>query len=154
MREILRSFFIVVLLGFSTIASVQLPPEVIADKYLVQAEQLLEKKDYVAALNVMDKIIALQKEHNLTLPVEFHFKYARVALSADSIKIALESVNKYLSATGREGEFYKEALALLLKAEGYEVMTADVFGPGARTCVPFKLGNRIIHLTDAEMLQD
>ena len=65
----------------------------------------------------MEKILALQKEHNLTLPDEFHFKYARVALSADSLKIALESVNKYLSTTGKEGEFYKEALALLFDVE-------------------------------------
>lgn len=35
-----------------------------ADKYLMQAEQLFEKKDYVAALDMMDKIVALQKEHN------------------------------------------------------------------------------------------
>ena len=84
----------------------------------MQAEQLHAKKDYVAALNMMDKAIALQKEHNLTLPDEFHFKYAQVALAADSTRIALESVTRYLSSTGREGEFYKEALALLIETEG------------------------------------
>ena len=52
------------------------------------------------AFNVMKKIIALEKEHSLTLSNEFHFKYARVALSADSTRIAFDSVNKYLSATG------------------------------------------------------
>ena len=95
-----RSICVLFLLGFFTVTSAQLPPEVIADKYLVQAEQLLEKKDYVAAPNMMEKIIALQKEHSLTLPDDFHFKSARVALSADSLKIAFDSVNKYLSATG------------------------------------------------------
>ena len=65
-------------------------------------------------------------EHNLTLPDEFHFKYARVALSADSIKIAFEAVNKYLSATGREGQFYKEALALLLEAEGTQISADEM----------------------------
>ncbi len=75
----------------------------------------------------MEKIIALQKEHSLTLSDEFHFKYARVALSVDFTQIALESVSKYLSATGKEGKFYNEALELLLKAEGNEVMSEEDF---------------------------
>ena len=93
-------------MGLFEVASAQLPPKVIADKYLIHAEQLYAAKDYVEAFNVMEKILALQKEHSLTLPDEFHFKYAQVALSADSTRIGLESVNKYLSATGEEGEFY------------------------------------------------
>ena len=116
MRKVIRSFFFLILLGFFTAASAQLPPEVIADKYLVQAEQLFEKKDYVAALNMMDKILALQKEHNITLLEEFHFKYAQVAFSTGSFQIALDAVSKYLSA-GRGSEFYKEALVLLIKIE-------------------------------------
>ena len=119
MQRVIRSFFIVVLLGYFTFASAQLPPEVIADKYLVQAEQLFEKKDYVAALNMMDKILALQKEHNITLLDEFHFKYAQIAFSVGSIQVALDAMSKYLSA-GRGSEFYKEALALLIKIEEIE----------------------------------
>ena len=116
MREIIRSCFIVVSLGFFTVTSAQLPPEVIADKYLVQAEQLLEQKDYIAALNMMDKILALQKEYGLTLLDEFHFKYAQIAFSIGSMQAALDAVSKYLSA-GRGGEYYKEALALLIEIE-------------------------------------
>ena len=117
MLGMIRNIFVLFLLGFFTVASAQLPPEIMADKYLIQTDQLLDKKDYTGAFKVMVQIIALQKEHNFTLSDEFHFKYARVALSADSIKIALDSVNKYLSTTGKEGEFYKEALALLIKIE-------------------------------------
>ena len=127
-------FFIPALLGFFAFASAQLPPEIIADKYLMQAEQLHAKKDYVAALNMIDKAIALQKEHNLTLPDEFHFKYAQVALAADSTRIALESATKYLSATGRGGEFYKEALALLIEAEGIPISAEE-------TCAGKPLGS-------------
>ena len=68
-----------------------------ADKYLVQAEQLLEKKDYEAALNIMDRFIALQKEHSLILPDAFHFQYAQVAFSTGSMQTALDAVCKYLS---------------------------------------------------------
>ena len=32
----------------------------------------------------MNKIVALQREHDLTLPDEFHFKYAQVALLAET----------------------------------------------------------------------
>ena len=127
MVSAIRSFSIVILFGLSTVTSAQLPPEIMADKHLILAEQLHAAKDYAGAFEVMQKIIALQKEHNLTLPDAFHFKYARVALSADSMQIALDSVNRYLSATGKEGEFYKEALTLLLKAEGQEVMTEEDF---------------------------
>ena len=73
----------------------------------------------------MGKAIALQKKHGLKLPVEFHFKYARIALSADSIRIAYESVNRYLSIAGPGGEFYKEALALSLEAEGPEILPEE-----------------------------
>ena len=127
MGEILRSFFITVLLGFFTVTSAQLPPKIMADKHLIHAEQLYAAKDYAEAFSVIEKVIALQQEHNLTLSDEFHFKYAQVALAVDSVRIALESVTRYLSATGDEGEFYKEALALLPKAEGNEVLTAEDF---------------------------
>lgn len=117
MRQILIGFFIIVSLGFFTVATAQLPPEIRVDRYLILAEKYMGEKDYESAFNVMKKILALQKEHNLTLSNEFHFKYAGVALSAGHAWIALESVKKYLSAAGKEGQFYQEALALLNKAE-------------------------------------
>ena len=123
----IRSFFVLFSLGCFTVASAQLPPEIMADKHLILAEQLYAAKDYAEAFKAMEKIIALQKEHNLILSDEFHFKYAQVALSADSTRIALESVSRYLSATGKEGEFYKDALALMLKAEGHDVMSEKDF---------------------------
>ena len=178
MQRMIRSIFVLFLLGFFAVASAQLPPKVIADKYLTQAEQLLEKQDYEAALNLIEKIIALQKEHNLTLsgnlyfkdavaqllekkdyitalnimdrfstlqkehslalPDEFHFqhaqatffKYEQIPVPADSIRVALELVSKYLSAE-TEGESYREALALLLKIE--EKLGELEFSPD-RTC--------------------
>ncbi len=120
-------FIQLILIGFVTVASAQLPPDILADKHLIHAEQLHAAKDYAGAFEVMQKIIALQKEHDLTVPDDFHFKYARVALSADSMQIALESVSNYLSATGKEGEFYQEALKVMLKAEGNEVVSAEDF---------------------------
>ena len=67
MQKALRNFFIAILLGLFTVTSAQLPPKIIADKHLIHAEHLYAAKDYTEAFNVMGKIIALQKEHNLTL---------------------------------------------------------------------------------------
>ena len=121
MRSLIRATCIVILFGFFTVASAELPPEIMVDKYLIQAEKLHAAKDYAAAFDVMQKIVALQKEHNLTVSDDFHFRYAQVALSADSIHIALESVTRYLASTGKEGEFYKEELRLLVEAEQSQI---------------------------------
>ena len=96
---------------------IQLPPDILADKYLLQARTRSEEKDYKGALEAMDRIVALQKEHGLTLPEAFPFHYAQTALAAGSPQAAIESVNGYLTATGREGKHYREALELLVKAE-------------------------------------
>ena len=132
MRSVIR-ISIVMLGAFATVclpirrASAELPPEMMVDKYLIHAEQLHTANDYGAAFDVMQKIVALQKAHSLTVSDDFHFKYAQVALSADSMRIALESVTRYLSATGKEGQHYQEALKVMLKAEGNEVMAPDDF---------------------------
>ena len=184
----LTLFLIPAFFALFAVASAQLPPKVIADKYLMQAEQLLEKQDYEAALNLVEKILALQKEHNLTLsdnlyfkdavaqllekkdyitvlnimdrfitlqkehsltlPDEFHFQYAQVTffkyeqvpVPADSIRGALELVSTYLSAE-TEGEFYREALALLLKIEEkLEEFKELEFSPD-RTCAGKEYGS-------------
>lgn len=106
-------------LAIVTAIPAQLPPKIQADKHLIFAEQLYEAKNYAGAFAEIEKIIALQQEHNFDLSDEYHFKYAQIALSVDSTRIALEQVGKYLSATGDAGQHYKEALALLLKAEGH-----------------------------------
>ena len=117
MQGVISSIFVLFSLGFFTVASAQLPPEIMVDKHLLEAEQLIEKKDYVGAFKQMNQIVGLQKEHNLTLPEAFLFKYAQVALKAGSLRTTLDAVQKYLVTAGKKGQFYKEALALLNKAE-------------------------------------
>ena len=117
MRTMITSVVVSVLLGGFPGAAAQLPPEIMADSYLLQAEQLIAKQDYGGALDALNEIVALQREHNFTLPDAFHFKYAQVALGAGSSEAALESVTKYLATAGRDGEFYREALELMNKAQ-------------------------------------
>ena len=125
MRTMITSILIPVLWAGFTGAFAQLPPEIMVDRYLLRADRLLEARDSKGALGVMGQILALQKEHDLRLPEEFHFKYARVALSAGSIEVALESVSRYLVAAGREGEYYREALELLDEAEQVQAMSGQ-----------------------------
>ena len=87
----------------ATYAAAELPPEILADRYIMEAEQRQADQDYDGAFRMMQKIVALQKEYNMKLPDDFHFKYAKVAFTADSLKIAYEAVNRYLSATGKSG---------------------------------------------------
>ena len=120
MRETVGSVLVAMLLGGFAAGSAQLPPEIMADRYLVEAEKLIAEKEFGKALELMNKIIALQQEHNFALPEVFHFKSAELALSAGSFAAAIDSVTKYLETAGREGEFYREALELLVQAEQEE----------------------------------
>ena len=114
MRIVIGWIWIVVWLGCLTLSAAQLPPDVLVDKYLLQSQMLSEERDHKGALATMDRIVALQKEHDLTLPEEFPFHYAQTALAAGSMQAAIDSANRYLSAAGREGKYYREALELLV----------------------------------------
>ena len=95
----------------------QLPPEIMVDRHLVRVDRLLAADDPGAALEAMNEILALQEEHDLELGNDFPFRYARVAFAAGRTETAIASLNEYLMAAGREGEFYREALELLDYAE-------------------------------------
>ena len=103
--------------GTAAPANAQLPPEIMVDRHLVRVERLRADDDAGTALEVMDEILALQEEHDLALPNDFHFRYARVAFAAGHTQTAIASLNDYLVAVGRAGEFYREALELLDSAE-------------------------------------
>ena len=115
--RMLTGFFIPALLGFFTVASAQLPPEIRADAYLLQAEQAIRNGDSFRAQAAIQNILHLQTEHELDLSGEFHFRYAKAADAVDLSDQALESVLKYLVASGREGQHYVEALTLMNKVQ-------------------------------------
>ena len=92
-------------------------PENVADRYMLQVDRQISEKDYEAALDLTNKIVALQREHDLTLSDDFHFKYAQVAFSAGLNEAAIDAVNEYLAAAGGESEFHREALELLDEAK-------------------------------------
>ena len=96
---------------------VQLPPDILADKYLRQAEQLVQEKDSEGARKAMENLLALQREHGLEPDLEDHFRYARIWSAAGAPERAMEEAVRYLQIRGREAEHYDEALDLINRAE-------------------------------------
>ena len=97
--------------------AVQLPPEVLLDSYILEAEQAIDDGNPTRAQSAINNIIELQNEHDLDLPDEFHFRYASAAVAADLPEQALESIVTYLEAVGRDGPHYVEALAVMSNAQ-------------------------------------
>ena len=128
MRKISSSTVILILLLSLVTPGVaaQVPPEVLLDRYLVQAERLIAEQDYDAALDAMDNAAELLVRHNLAVPDEFHFIRARVALAAGVVDVAIESVTRYLTVVGRSGAFYDDALKLWDEAEAEARRQAEV----------------------------
>ena len=116
MLKTIRTVVISALIG-TVVAAAQLPPEVMVDRQLLHAERLMAQGDPVMALEAMEKVLALQQDHDIALPEEFDFKYAEVAFSAGSLRAAMDSVNRYLRVAAREDRFYREALELSLDIE-------------------------------------
>ena len=96
--------------------NLELPPEILVDRHLIRAERLLAA-DPAAALEAMNQILTLRDEHGLVLEDAFRFQYAEAAFAAGRTETAIASLNEYLVAAGRAGEFYREALELLDSAE-------------------------------------
>ena len=108
---------LILILWSATPAFAQLPPEILADSYLLRVEQAIGEGDHNRARAEIDKINLLEKENELDLPDEFHFRYAKAAAAAGLPDDALDAVVKYLTAAGREGRHYVEALELMNKAQ-------------------------------------
>ena len=104
-------------IGGPSLAAQGLPPAIEADRLLLQAEQQMQDEDFGAALETLDRIIALQTEHNLELPPAFWFSHARVAIGAGLSEEAMASAIRYLEVTGQGGEHYVETLELFNEAE-------------------------------------
>ena len=95
----------------------QLPPEIQLDRYLLRAEQRMQEGNFLDAMESLERILDLQQQHGIEVPEAFPFTYAQVSLRLGRHSQAIESVTRYLTLTGREGERYREALRLLDSAE-------------------------------------
>ena len=137
----IRCLFILILLGFFTVASAQLPPEIRIDSRLLQVEQAVRDFDFVRARTLLQDVLSLQKEHEVELPSSFHFWSAKIA---DSPMKMIASATKYVTEAGRDGKYYFEALELMNEATNAmcEGWNTDVYFKTATleevtTCIEF-----------------
>ena len=100
----------------------QLPPEIEMDRHIVRAEQQIEEGNFYLARQSLDRVLELQKEHDIKVPEEFLFTYGQVSLQVERYDDVIESITKYLTRTGREGKHYRAALGLLNRAEEKKVL--------------------------------
>ena len=108
---------------------VELPPDILADKYLRQAEQRVREKDHEGARKAMEELLALQQEHGLEPAPEDHFRYARIWSAVGVPERAMEAAVRYLQIRGREASHYQDALDLINRAEARQARGES--GPAA-----------------------
>ena len=96
---------------------IQLPPDILADKYLRQAEQLVRDKDTEGARKAMEELLALHQEHGIEPNPEDYFRYAQVWSAAGAPVQAMEAAVRYLQIRGREAAHYDDAIDLINRAE-------------------------------------
>ena len=95
----------------------QPPPEVQADRFVMEAQSALEDQNYARARAAMEKILELQAQHDLHVPAEFYFHYADVLQRTGAAAVALENARHYVERAGHEGESYMAALKLMDRLE-------------------------------------
>ena len=115
MRTVLRSVLVSLLLGVAA-TTAQLPPEIMLDGHLLRAEDAVRERDPAAARAAMDRIGALQDQHELDTPPTYHYRYAIVWNALSAWDRSLASAVRYLELTGRDGEYYLDALTLMNRA--------------------------------------
>ena len=101
----------------AVVLAMQLPPEIQADRYLMQAKTAITEQDFRRAKTAMDTVLELQAQHDLKLPEWLSFRYAEVLEQLGLHDEAIKYVTEYLTVAGRDGKYYRAALKLLNKAE-------------------------------------
>lgn len=121
--------FVVILLCYGAPAAQDLPPDMLADQYLLAATTALQNQDRQAAINAFQKIEAL----DITPPAEFFYFYGKVLVedgvatnTVPSIEKGQSLLKKYIVASGREVEHYRSALEVLNTAGDYQDPVARI----------------------------
>lgn len=97
-------------------AGQELPPEIQVDLYMVRADRQIQNREFGAALESLDVVLALQARHGMETPPALWFQHAQVALDAGHPQTAIASATRYLQEAGRQGEHYSAALVVLDEA--------------------------------------
>ncbi len=98
--------------------ALDLPPDVLADQYLLEATEALEQRDPQRALKAFGKIEALGTEP----PVEFLFFYGKLLVenspAVDGVRKGRALLKQFVINVGKASEHYRPTLKLLSVAAG------------------------------------
>lgn len=83
-----------------------LPPQIEADRQLLQAKTALDANDYDTAIQSFGKAAAL----NVKMPDTFYFHFGKAYSGAKKWDKARAAYEQYLTQAGARGKFYREAL--------------------------------------------
>ncbi len=114
----MRGWCLLMSFGGALADSAQLPPEILLGQLVLRVERLVEADDLDAAVEAMDEAFALGAGHELELPAGLRLKHAQAAFAVGLVGVAKASVTEYLTATGRAGELYEDALKILEDTDG------------------------------------
>ena len=109
---------LILLLGFGKPAvALDLPPDVRADQYLLEATEALEQGDPQTAIRAFEKIEVLDTEP----PVEFLFFYGKLLVenstAVDGVRKGQVLLKQFILNVGKTSEHYRPTLKLLSVAE-------------------------------------
>ena len=91
----------------------ELAPEVQLDLLVNSATKSMKAGRWEDAVQSFEKAMKL----GVSLPGEFHFLYGKALYKTGSYAYALSSLTIYLTLVGRDGEYYEEAITLVVDAE-------------------------------------
>lgn len=94
-----------------------LPPEILKDKYEIIVERHLATRSYDRAARYMARMAQLRDEYGVELDEGFDFKRAQIHYQLRRYEDAARFLTDYLAKTGKSGQFYQQALDLLVDAE-------------------------------------
>ena len=105
--------FMVITSCCGLVVAQDLPPDILADQYLLEATKALENGDVQNAVSAFQKIESLDIEH----PLEYLFFYGKLLVehstSFDELNKGQSLLKKYVIKTGKDSEHYKSTLQLL-----------------------------------------
>ncbi len=114
--RIAKAFLLVLFLVGPALAQ-ELPPDILADKYLLEAMEALESGDQQKALQAFQKIEALDVEP----PPMFAYLYGKLLVEqgagVDAWRQGQSLLTQFAIAIGRDSEHYTPTLELLLAVE-------------------------------------
>lgn len=100
----------------TTLPSFALPPGVEADRLLISATEKIDRKDFVEAGKIFDKIKTL----NTRFTVEYFYQQSRYFVGLRQPVEAKKTLEEYLEKAGRDGKYYQNALKMYNEVEANE----------------------------------